>query len=346
MLLIARLIADEASCCVEPVPDPLCLLAFDIKKAYPNTSRTIADEVLRRLGITEKTHSLLSGLHATTQYIVVTGLGKSKAYNLNKGFREGCPSSCTCYNLVHNVGLWLLTQGPDSLSLQGVNYQAADETRPLTKQRRKTATTTTASMTASASSVANSYGQATGSVALSHGSTPSSIARSNGQRAAVLKRPATTTMKRPASATHNSGHSSDLQGQRPAKQRDNGDAQTQQSAQLALAPTTSNTTAAALATTDHTLRILGFAVDTSAITRLSQTAAVEKQLIHTFAQLGEEVHAGKTERILFDPNTKTPDGFVDNLRLVGGWLSQDGTAHYDTSERTQAARLVWRRLHR
>ena len=72
---------------------------------------------------------LLDGLHSTTDYVIKTSLGQSTPYKLLRGFREGCPSSCAAYNIVHNVGLWLLTKGPDAFS--GIECQRAPSTAPL-----------------------------------------------------------------------------------------------------------------------------------------------------------------------------------------------------------------------
>eukprot|EP00971_Amphidinium_carterae_P076073 1502858-Amphidinium_carterae.1 len=117
LLFIVRTLAGESLSggTVKAPADPLALLAFDIKKAYPNCSRSVTWEVYKRLGLTAETIELMRGLHSTTEYIIQTPLGRSRPYGLLRGFREGCPSSCTGYNLVHNVGLWLLSQGPRRL---------------------------------------------------------------------------------------------------------------------------------------------------------------------------------------------------------------------------------------
>eukprot|EP00959_Pyramimonas_sp_CCMP1952_P432956 9066448-Pyramimonas_sp.AAC.1 len=67
MIIIARTLSEEAtSGDTESVADPVCLLAFDIKKAYPNASRTVAWETCRRLGFPADAIQLLSGLHSLT----------------------------------------------------------------------------------------------------------------------------------------------------------------------------------------------------------------------------------------------------------------------------------------
>ena len=239
VIFVARTLAEEATSGQSgSTTDPLTLCAYDIKKAYPNCSRSVTDEVYKRLGLTEQTRQLMKGLHSTTQYVINTDTGRSKPYPLGRGFREGCPSSCTGYNLVHNVGLWLLTEGPDQIP--GVVVQTRCD-RPL-----------------------------------------------------------------------------------PRNGRWNPDSEV---------PT-------------FTIKTVGFADDTSTLQRKSKQVEVERQVLRTFQDLGEEVHPGKVERIVFDGGKTAPDGYVQHLRLLGGWLSQDGTSHHDTQMPIGAARTVWRKLHR
>lgn len=111
VVLLARMLLEVAAQSGQEVNDlanALVLLLFDIKKAYPNLSRSLAWEVLRRLRIPEAFIQVLQGLHESTQYAVRTGMGDSAVYELARGLREGCPTSCVLYNLVHNVALWLL----------------------------------------------------------------------------------------------------------------------------------------------------------------------------------------------------------------------------------------------
>eukprot|EP00959_Pyramimonas_sp_CCMP1952_P283786 5932212-Pyramimonas_sp.AAC.1 len=87
--------------------------------------------------------------------------------------------------------------------------------------------------------------------------------------------------------------------------------------------------------------MLGFADDSTALCQRSTALATERRVIETSQSLGEEAHAGKTERICFNGGSDgaSVDGWVSDLRLVGGWLSQDGTTTTDADRRIHAARL-------
>ena len=61
--------------------------------------------MLRKHGLPESPVRVVSTLHEDTVYEVKMTNTKSKKYKLRRGFREGCPSSCTIYNLVHNVAV-------------------------------------------------------------------------------------------------------------------------------------------------------------------------------------------------------------------------------------------------
>ena len=90
---------------------------IDIQKAYPNFSRELAWQVLRKHGLPENLVRVVSTLHEDTVYEVKMTNTKSEKYKLRRGFREGCPSSCTRYNLVHNVAVEALQE-----KLEGIKF--------------------------------------------------------------------------------------------------------------------------------------------------------------------------------------------------------------------------------
>ena len=68
---------------------------IDIQKAYPNFSRELAWQVLRKHGLPESLVRLVSTLHEDIVYEVKMTNTKPGRYELRRGFREGCASSCT-----------------------------------------------------------------------------------------------------------------------------------------------------------------------------------------------------------------------------------------------------------
>ena len=58
--------------------------------------------MLAKLGSPSGTIGLLRRLHEQTHYVVRTKQGDSQVYTLQRGVREGCPSSCSILNLYHN----------------------------------------------------------------------------------------------------------------------------------------------------------------------------------------------------------------------------------------------------
>ncbi len=102
-IFVVRRLIDAA---VSPGPkyegEPLGIELADIQKAYPNTSREVFQQVMLNEGVPERMVRRLLGLHSETAYMVKTPLGYSDEYRLQRGFREGCPSSCVCFNFVHN----------------------------------------------------------------------------------------------------------------------------------------------------------------------------------------------------------------------------------------------------
>ena len=90
---------------------------IDMQKAYPNFSRELAWQVLRKHGLPESLVRVVSTFHEDTVYEVKMTITKSKKYKLRRDFREGCPSSCTTYDLVHNVAVEALQE-----KLEGIKF--------------------------------------------------------------------------------------------------------------------------------------------------------------------------------------------------------------------------------
>ena len=103
-LMVVRRLIDMASR-VDPalVADKLVVEPLDIKKAYPNSSRNASDAVQTNMGIPEKLRNLEKGLMSCATYVVRSAGGDSEPFQLKRGFKEGCPSSCVQYNLYHTA---------------------------------------------------------------------------------------------------------------------------------------------------------------------------------------------------------------------------------------------------
>ena len=131
-ILLARMLFEEASRGDSADALAMVLVLVDIKKAYPNVPRSLCWKVFRVLGVPESLVQVMTALHESTAYVVRTGSGDSEMYGLQRGLREGCPSSCQVYNIFHNVTLWALRKW---LPTGGVPYLARPDA-PL--PRRKT----------------------------------------------------------------------------------------------------------------------------------------------------------------------------------------------------------------
>ena len=83
---------------------PMLYLA-DIKKAYPSAPRQPMWDLLKRNGLPPRILAVFRRLHSETSYSVRLRSGDSGVYTLKRGLREGCASSCTLYNVLHNCAL-------------------------------------------------------------------------------------------------------------------------------------------------------------------------------------------------------------------------------------------------
>ena len=98
---------------------------IDIQKAYPNFSREFAWKILQKHGLPQNLIRVVSTLHEDTNNEVKMTNTKSEKHKLLRGFREGCPSSCTIYNLAHNVAVEVLQR-----KLEGVRIMHTDHFVP------------------------------------------------------------------------------------------------------------------------------------------------------------------------------------------------------------------------
>ena len=114
------------------VKDTLCFVLADIEKAYPNVPHSLTARVLQLLGVPTKMVTRLMGLHTQTEYVVRTQAGDSKPYKLLRGLREGCPSSCIVFNLLHNVVLRVLKK-----KMLGVQFRHGMEEEGQEKAQKK-----------------------------------------------------------------------------------------------------------------------------------------------------------------------------------------------------------------
>lgn len=78
---------------------------LDIRKAYPNTPRNGCWRVLENEGVPSHVVTLMRHIHGDTHYRCRNAMGSSEPYQLHRGLREGCPSSCIAYLYFHNAVL-------------------------------------------------------------------------------------------------------------------------------------------------------------------------------------------------------------------------------------------------
>ena len=76
---------------------------FDIEKAYPRVSREGLWRLMQVKGAPEQFIKVCKGLHEHTQYRVRIYKGESSNYEVDKGLREGCPSSPPLFNVYHHA---------------------------------------------------------------------------------------------------------------------------------------------------------------------------------------------------------------------------------------------------
>ena len=70
--------------------------------------------------------NLLQHLHSDTIYRCRNSLGTSEPYQLQRGLREGCPSSCMVYLMFHNAVLRDYVSHVDALGGSTVTFVTCD----------------------------------------------------------------------------------------------------------------------------------------------------------------------------------------------------------------------------
>ena len=104
--MLLRCIAERANAIgtrPENAPDRVAALFLDIEKAYPSVPTDAAERVFLRVGLPPIFVKLLLGVHKYAMYRVRTNEGIGDYFKLQKGFREGDPSSPAAFSLYHSA---------------------------------------------------------------------------------------------------------------------------------------------------------------------------------------------------------------------------------------------------
>ncbi len=72
-------------------------------KAYPQTPHDASQEIFRRCGVPPRQRRRIGALDRLTRYRVRTREGTSRDFQINRGFREGCPASPVKLNYYHSA---------------------------------------------------------------------------------------------------------------------------------------------------------------------------------------------------------------------------------------------------
>ena len=104
--MLLRCIAEQANAIgTRPVNAParVAALFLDIEKAYPSVPTDAAEKLFLRVGLPLVFVKLLVGVHKNAKYRVRTNEGIGDYFGLQKGFREGDPSSPAAFSLYHSA---------------------------------------------------------------------------------------------------------------------------------------------------------------------------------------------------------------------------------------------------
>ena len=85
------------------MPLGLARLFLDIEKACPSVLTDAAERLFLRVGLLPIFVKLLVGVHKNAKYRVRTNEGIGDYFGLQKGFREGDPSSPAAFSLYHSA---------------------------------------------------------------------------------------------------------------------------------------------------------------------------------------------------------------------------------------------------
>ena len=83
--------------------DPIILSFYDIEKAYPKMCRDALWKLMDTWGADPRFVVACRALHEHTEVIVRVYEGTSMPYSMEKGHREGCPSSPPLFNCYHTA---------------------------------------------------------------------------------------------------------------------------------------------------------------------------------------------------------------------------------------------------
>ena len=104
--MLLRCIAEQANATgTRPVHAParVAALFLDIEKTYPSVPTDAAERLFLRVGLPPVFVKLLVGVHKNAKYRVRTNEGIGDYFGLQKGFREGDPSSPAVFSLYHSA---------------------------------------------------------------------------------------------------------------------------------------------------------------------------------------------------------------------------------------------------
>ena len=99
-LQVSRRLVEEGTCS-RSSNEVLLIRFFDIEKAYPRVSRDTLWRLMRLKGAPDTFIRICQALHEHTTYRVRIHGGLSASYSVDKGLREGRPSSSLLFNCYH-----------------------------------------------------------------------------------------------------------------------------------------------------------------------------------------------------------------------------------------------------
>ena len=99
-LQVTRRLVEEGTSSID-TGEIMLVRLFDIEKAYPRVSRDSLWRLMKLKGAPDVFMSVCQALHEHTEYQVRVYQGVSAMYRVDKGLREGCPSSPPLFNCYH-----------------------------------------------------------------------------------------------------------------------------------------------------------------------------------------------------------------------------------------------------
>ena len=130
LFVVRRLVDLAVRVSPDAVDDKLVIEPLDIKKAYPSASRNASERIQENEGIPLHLRRLQEGLLTNASFVCRTSIGDSQPFKANRGFKEGCPNSCTAFNIYHNAALRdYKTQVNEKQDGGGIQGRTANGTR-------------------------------------------------------------------------------------------------------------------------------------------------------------------------------------------------------------------------